>query len=134
MFNESGVVGPFFALFVTRLQNMNSDTALAATDATDAKTVANSTSLRPEGSGKRPGPGFCPKSVKNSFQFHFAYPSSPGEIELAPTDTIENSRSSGSRMCSSAYSTNCGLGRAVSEIFRAGVAFQFLFLVSPQTP
>ena len=57
---------------------MHSDTKLTATDATDAKTPANSTSPRRESNGRRPRPGFGQKSAKRKVELDFAYPSNPG--------------------------------------------------------
>jgi len=45
-------------------QNMYLDTKLTVMDAADAKTLANSTSRRPESNGRRPGPGFGKTPVK----------------------------------------------------------------------
>jgi len=53
--------------FVTRFQNMKSDTELTAMDAPDTKTLANSTSPQPESNGRHPGPGFGKLSIKQKF-------------------------------------------------------------------
>jgi len=58
----------------TGVQNMHSGTKLTVKDATDAKTQANSTSPRAESNGRRPGPGFGPKSGKQKFTNWFCLP------------------------------------------------------------
>jgi len=52
------LTGYTFELLFTRFQSMNLDTKLTGTSAIDAKAPANSKSLRPESSGRRPGPAF----------------------------------------------------------------------------
>jgi len=64
-------------LFFTRFQNMNSDTKLTATEATDKRTLASSMPPRPQTNGTCPGPGFGPKSWKQ-VKFDLAYPSKTG--------------------------------------------------------
>ena len=51
--------------FLGQVQNMDSGTKLAGTDATGAKIPAKSTSPRPESNGRRPGPGFSAKNQEN---------------------------------------------------------------------
>ena len=68
---DAGTWGYFPAVtwayfFLFDLQKMNSDTKLPVKDATGAKTLANSTSRRPECNGRRPGLGFGRKSRKNN--------------------------------------------------------------------
>jgi len=58
---------------------MSSGAGIPAKDASDAITPANSTSLRPESNGTRPGPGFVRKSGKRN-KFDFAYPSNPWKM------------------------------------------------------
>jgi len=50
---------------------MQSDTELSAKEATDAKTLANSTSPRPESNGRRRGQGFGQKSRRKT-SLHFS--------------------------------------------------------------
>ena len=66
MQNAPGLACNYFFTFPGKVQNMESGTKLTATDATDAKTPANSTSPRPESNGRRPGPGFGQKSGKTN--------------------------------------------------------------------
>jgi len=47
---------------------MDSGTRLTAKDATEAKPLANSMSPWPESNGRRPGPGFGPKSEKGNLK------------------------------------------------------------------
>ena len=67
---------------------MHLDTKLIAMDAADAKTLANSTSRRPESNGRRPGPGFGQNPGGKKLKLDFAYPSNPGSVymihQLAP--------------------------------------------------
>ena len=58
-------------VFSVGVRNMHSDMKLTATHAKGAKTLANSTSRRPEPYGRLPGPGFGPKSVKTSAVLFF---------------------------------------------------------------
>jgi len=56
----------YFSKKMTGFQNMHLDKILTAKDATDAKTLANSTSPGPESNGRCPGPGFGQNSVKSN--------------------------------------------------------------------
>jgi len=56
--HSSGILQSFFFW-----QGPDPDKKLTATDATDAKTQANSTSSRPKSNEVRPAPGFGQKSV-----------------------------------------------------------------------
>jgi len=57
---------------------MDSDTKLTAKDATDAKTPQIRPPPRPESNGRRPGPGFGPKSGKLSSKFILLTRARPG--------------------------------------------------------
>ena len=71
-----------FNLLSSRFQNTDSGTKRTAKDATDAKSVQNSTSPRPESNGRRPRPGFAAKPCKTKFEFYIAYPSNPDKMEM----------------------------------------------------
>jgi len=63
---------------VDRVPKYDSDTRLTAKDATDTKTQAISTSPGPECNGRRPGPGFGPKSGNYIFDFTLLTRAIPG--------------------------------------------------------
>jgi len=60
-------------LLATTFFTFASGTKLTAMDATNAQTLATSTSPRPESNGRRPGAGFGQKSIKQ-IQICFCLP------------------------------------------------------------
>ena len=68
---------------------MNLDTKLTATDVTGAKSLANSTSLRPESNGRRPIPGTGQKKQETQLELYVAYPSNPRYIRIKQCRLLE---------------------------------------------
>ena len=69
---------------------MRSDTKLTATDATDAKTLANSTSRRPESNGRRPGSRFGQNPGNKKMKLDFAPPSNAGDFAQLKQPLLRN--------------------------------------------